>query len=197
MPATRTITFSAKNWFVRYLSLYVRYLDGNGQPIALNTIEQEIQSGFPLWDLNFNGTYDAFLDMVNPEFVFLGIPCKTTDIKKTIPVPQDAASVLILAGGIGSGDNPYPDSLRRASRMTASFNLAVPALLLSLAAAAGYGCLAGELEAVETLHDGAGRVVPVVRPPSFSCDMFANPEVFIDMALEIGQLCSVRRERGR
>ena len=73
---TRTITFSAKNWFVRYLSLYVRYLDGNDQPIPLANIASEIQSGFPLWDLNFNGTYDAFLDMVNPEFVFLGIPCQ-------------------------------------------------------------------------------------------------------------------------
>src|SRR5262249_1971545 len=138
----RTVTFSAKNWFVRYLSLFVRYLDGNGQPIPLNTIASEVQSGFPLWNFGgSNGTYDAFLDMVSPEWVFLGIPVKATDIKKTIPVPPQAASVVILGGGLGSGDNSYPVSVTPGLTMTVIFNLSVPALLLSLMAAAGFASL--------------------------------------------------------
>ncbi|MGH7929341.1 MAG: hypothetical protein ACREQV_16250, partial [Candidatus Binatia bacterium] len=184
---TRTITFSAKNWFVRYLSLYVRYLDGNGQPIPISQIQSQIQSSFPLWDLGFNGTNDAFLDMVNPEFCFMGIPCKVADVKKTVPVPQQAATVLILAGGLGSGDNPFPDSVPPGCAMTATFNISVPALMISLAAAAGFGVLVGELEAVQTLHEVLEEVVPFLEA-LVQFDMYGNPEVFIDLAVEIGQM---------
>jgi hypothetical protein len=183
---TRTITFTAKNWFVRYLSLYVRYLDGSGQPISLSQIESTIQSGFPLSDLGFNGANDAFLDMVSPEFVFMGIPCRVAEVEKTIPVPQQAASVLILAGGLGTGDNPYPDTLPPGLAFTAVFNLAVPSLMLALAAAAGFSRLIGELENAATLHEMLEEVVPWLTA-SVQFDMFENPEVFIDLAVEIGE----------
>ena len=183
---TRTISFIAKNWFVRYLSLYVRYLDGNGQPIPLSQIQNEIQRDFPLWDLGFNGSNDAFLDMVSPEFVFMGIPCRVAEVEKTIPVPQQAASVLILAGGLGTGNNPYPDTLAPGLSFTAVFNLAVPALMLALAAAAGFSRLVGELEDIATLHEMLEEVVPWLAA-SIQFDMFDNSEVFIDLALEIGE----------
>jgi hypothetical protein len=124
--------------------------------------------------------------MVNPEFEVIGIPSNVADIKSTIPVPQEAASVLILGGGLGSGDNPYSDSLPPGVAFTATFNLAVPALLLSLAAAAGYASLTGELEDASTLQEMLEEVVPWFTA-FFQFDMFANPDVFIDLALEIGQ----------
>ncbi len=183
----RTVTFSAKNWFVRYLSLFVRYLDGNGQPIPLSTIASEVQSGFPLWNFgNSNGTYDAFLDMVSPEFVFLGIPVKATDITKTIPIPPQAASVVILGGGLGSGDNSYPASVTPGLTMTVIFNLAVPALLLSLMAAAGFASLTKSLEDSETLREVLEEGLSLFGP-FFDALAYDNPEAFEDIAIDIGE----------
>lgn len=183
----RTVTFSAKNWFVRYLSLFVRYLDGNGQPIPLSNIASQVQSGFPLWNFaGANGTYDAFLDMVGPEWVFLGIPVKATDIKKTIPIPPQAASVLILGGGLGSGNDPYPVSVTPGKTMTAIFNLSVPLILLSFAAAAGFNFLTKALEDSETLREVLDIAISLFGP-IFEGTAYDNPEAFKDIGVEIGQ----------
>ena len=74
--------------------------------------------------------------------------------------------------------------------MTAVFNLAVPALLLALAAAAGYASLTGELEDWQSCTRCWKRPFRCSRPTSV-CS-FDNPEVFIDLAVDIGNNCSVR-----
>ncbi len=182
----RTITFSAKNWFVRYLSLFVRYLDGNGKPIPLSAIAPQIQRGFPLWNRGgANGTYDAFLDMVSPEWVFLGIPVQATDIKKTIPVPPQAAAVVILGGGLGAGNNPYPVSVTPGKMMTIIFNLAVPALLLSLMAAAGFASLTHALEDPDNLHEVLATALTWYGP-LYNTFAYDNPEALQDIAIDIG-----------
>ncbi|MCP4379758.1 MAG: hypothetical protein GY794_26775, partial [bacterium] len=109
----RNVTIQVKNWYVRYLGLYVRYLDGNDQPIAVSSIADTLKNSgnFPLWDLGFNGEFDAFLGIINPEWVVYGIPVQSTTIKRTFPMPEAAVSVQILSGGFGSGHNPFPDTL--------------------------------------------------------------------------------------
>ena len=182
----RTVTFSAKNWYVRYLSIFVRYLDGNGQPIPLSTIESQVRSGFPLWDFaGANGTYDAFLDMLGPEWVFLGIPLKAEDIKKTIPVPPQAASVLILGGGLGKGNDPYPVSVTPGKTMTGIFNLAVPSILLSFAAAAGFASLTKSLEDSETLREVLEVAISLFGP-IFEAITYDKPEALKEIGVEIG-----------
>ena len=179
------LTFTAKNWFVRYLSLYVRYLDGNDQPIPLANLESQISNDFPHWDLATNGTYDAFLDIVSPEWVFLGMPIHTETIKKTIPVPPEAASVLILAGGMGIGSNPYPGSLSPGVEMTVVWNLAVPSLLLSLAAAAGYAGLTKQLQDSATLRKVIPILVVLVADVYFAL-AYDDPSVFLNLARALG-----------
>src|SRR5262249_449965 len=96
-----TLSFIARNSFVRYLSLYVRYLNGSDQPIAVAQIENEVSSGFPNWLQGQNGTYDAYLEILNPQWNFFGIPFKTNTVTYNIPVPTEAASIMILGGGLG------------------------------------------------------------------------------------------------
>jgi hypothetical protein len=164
-----SLAFTAKNSFVRYLSLYVRYLDGNNQPIPLTQIEDEIQSGFLNWDLGQNGAYDAYLQILNPQWNFFGIPFKTTTVTYNIPVPTEAASILILGGGLGSGDNPYPDTITPGVVMTAMYNLSVPSLMLALGAAAGYASLAGELQGAALL----AQIIPLIV------------QLFADLAIDL------------
>ena len=58
--------------------------------------------------------------------------------------------------------------------------------MLALAAAAGFSRLVGELEDIATLHEMLEEVVPWLAA-SIQFDMFDNSEVFIDLALEIGE----------
>ncbi len=122
VDSNRNVTFEAKNWYVRYLSLYIRYLDANDQPIKVSDLPTDIFDSFPLYDCcsEQNGEYDIFLDLVAPEWVILGIPTKTTTLKKTFPIPDQATSALVLAGGIGRGSNPYPATITPAAVMTGS-----------------------------------------------------------------------------
>ena len=179
-----TITLSAKNWYVRYLSLYVRYLDGSGQPIPLSAITSEIQSEFPLWAPAYNGTYDAFLGMLSPEWVIIGMPVRSDNLKKIVPIPAEAAAVQILAGGLGSGDNPYPDTLVPGIAMTAIFNLSVPALLLALMAAAGYARLTESLHDSEVLREVLEDILGFTFWLTWD---YESPEFLQDLGFDLAQ----------
>jgi hypothetical protein len=182
------VEFEAKNWFVRYLSVFVRYLDSNGQPIPLSTIADRIQDDFELWDwAGSNGTYDAFVDMVAPQWVFLGIPLLAGEIEKSIPVPPEASSILILSGGLGSGDNPYPATVTFGKSMTCIFNLAVPSILLCFAAAAGYNTITKDLEDTEVLREMLEIAIDVFGPV-FTSISFENPEELKDVGLIVARL---------
>jgi hypothetical protein len=139
------VTIKVTNWFVRYLSVYIRYLDANGQPIPVSTVAADIpdiQDKFPLWDLatgrGLNGEFDILLETHSPELVVLGIPVKSITVTATFPMPKSASSALILAGGLGTGDNPYPATLGPGRVLTIVVNLAVPCFFLALAVASAY-----------------------------------------------------------
>ena len=146
------ITFQAKNWYVRHLGLYIRYLDANGQPIPLANLENEIMDSFPLWRLDQNGASDAWLALLQPELVILGIPVKSSTTEQTFPLPKEASSALILAGGLGTGDNPYPDTLTPGVVVTAIVNLALPTIFLAFAAASAYASYAVLVATIQTLQ---------------------------------------------
>ncbi len=152
VDSNRNVTIQVKNWYVRYLGLYVRYLDGNGQPIPLSNIESEINTNgyFPLWPFG-NGDYDAFIGVINPEWVVYGIPVQTTTIKRTFPIPEEAVSVLFLAGGLGLGDNPYPSTITPGQTMTFIIDFACPGLYLALGAFAAQGTMTMNLQNASTI----------------------------------------------
>lgn len=186
-----TITFRTKNWYLRHLGLYVRYLDANDQPITLESLGGAfVAAAFPLsaqlQSLGLNGTYDGFLNLLGPEWVVLGIPVQTTTLDQTVPLPPVATSALILAGGLGGGDDPYPQTLTPGFVMTVIFELALPALFLALAAAAGYATLTKEVvtaNLLTILQICVPLLVDLVAGITFD-----NPSVFKNLVVPLARV---------
>ncbi|MEO5670903.1 MAG: hypothetical protein ABIR26_09465, partial [Ramlibacter sp.] len=151
----RTVNFTVTNWYLRYLGLYARFLDGNGQPIALSKLS--VTDQFPYGVLN--GTYDGFISIVNQELVILGIPVKQSTQDFTVKVPEAAASVRILAGGMGIGTKDYPDTIDAGATMTAVLDLALPGLFLVMGATAGYVSLSRKLSLANQLLISTVQIV--------------------------------------
>ena len=187
VDSNRNVSFEAKNWYVRYLSLYIRYLDANDQSIKVSDLPTDIFDSFPLYDCcsEQNGEYDIFLDLVAPEWVILGIPTKTTTLKKTFPIPDQATSALVLAGGIGRGSNSYPATITPAAVMTGLFNLSFPILFLSLNAAAGVASLNEELQDLTTLLKILPLAIQLVAD-EFAAASYDDVKVFESLAVSVG-----------
>lgn len=131
----RTVTFTAENWYLRYLGLYVRFLDGAGKALKLADLPPAAQGQFiPI----HSGDTDGFLSILNPTGVFLGIPTGSTTQNFTIILPATAVSMQIMAGGLGSGTNSYPNTVTAGAVLTVVLNLAIPGLFLAMAAVTGY-----------------------------------------------------------
>lgn len=150
----RTITFTVSNWYLRYLGIYVRFLDASEQPIKLADMS-DYNSQFPNQALN--GTYDHFLGVMNQEMAILGVPMPVippvTSIQQTytVTLPEEASSLQILAGGLGTGPNTYPDSTPVGAALTIVLDLALPGMFLLLSAASAYIKLQGQLSTEKNL----------------------------------------------
>jgi hypothetical protein len=184
----RNVTVQLKNWYVRYLGFYVRYLDANGNPIALSTIEDTLKNSgdFPLYDLGLNGEYDAFVDLINPEWVIYGIPVQSTTVKRTFPLPEQATSVEILSSGFGSGSNPYPDTLDPGKITTIVIDIALPSLFLALAAAAGITRFTAALQTTSIIIQQLQILVQLFQA-TFEALTYDNPTALIRVGVSIGQ----------
>lgn len=152
----RTITFTVENWYLRYLGLYIRFLDGDGQPIAYSDLPPDTQK---LFISGLSGKFDCFMGLINQELVVLGVPIKQTTQTYSIALPDKAASMQVLAGGIGSGTNSYPDTVKPGAVMTVLLDLAIPGLFLTMDAAQGYASLSVKLSAQTQLLAKAAQVV--------------------------------------
>jgi hypothetical protein len=189
------VTMTVKNWYLRYLSLYVRYLDANGDPISVSDVvsdlggEDQAEDLFPLWGCcsEWNGTYDFFLNIVSPEYVILGMPIESATIDVTFPMPESASSFLLLAGGIGRGSDPYPDALVPGETMTGLFNLSMPPLFLALNAAAGYTSLTKSLEgSSQTLLSNLPLILQIFVD-IFATVSYDDVTKFVSLGVDIGE----------
>ena len=185
---SRNVTIQLKNWYVRYLGFYVRYLDANDNPIALSTIEDTLKSSghFPLYDLGLNGEYDAFVDLINPEWVIYGIPVQSTTVQRTFPMPESAAAVEILCSGLGGGSNPYPATLDPGKITTIVIDIALPSIFLALAAAAGITRFTAALQTTSVLIQQLQILVQLFQA-TFLDLTYDNPTALIRVGVTIGQ----------
>jgi len=177
----RTVSFTVKNWFVRYLGLYIRYLDGNGQPIKLADLTIEIRQQFKG---ELSGPYDGFLSLVNQEFVVLGIPLKQDEQRFTVKVPQAAASFQILAGGLGTGSNHYPKTIGPGAVMTVVLDLAIPGVFLAMAASSGYKAFKTRVNAPASreLMVAAAQLFVLAIADSVLAGVYYDPSTFKNLA---------------
>jgi hypothetical protein len=139
----RTATFTVNNWYLRYLGLYARFLDGNRNPIDLSTLPGNITNQFQ--HANLNGQYDAFISLINQELVILGIPVNQSSQTFNLTIPDSAAYVELLAGGLGHGTKTYPSTTLPGAVMTTVLDLALPGVFLTMGAAQGFASLSTTL----------------------------------------------------
>jgi hypothetical protein len=195
---TADVTVAVTNWYVRYLGLYVLYLDGDGNAIPISSLSDnlldELATTFPLrgpggvsgfWD-----TSDAlFLDLLGPEKEILGIPTGDTAKTLKLPMPDEATSLLVLASGMGStaaSANPYNGTTIPGATMTGVFELSLPTFFLALNAAAGLAGLQKGLEETSNVLS----IVPLVLQlfaDTFEAIGFDDPGAFENIGVSIGE----------
>ena len=178
----RTVTFTVENWYLRYLGLYIRFLDGAGQPIEYSKLPAATQS---LFIAGLCGKYDCFMSLINQELVILGVPIRQNTQTYSIALPSSAASMQILAGGIGSGTNSYPDTVKPGAVMTVLLDLAIPGLFLAMSAVNGYASLSAKLSAARELLTTAAQIVVLAISDSAVFGAYKDASVFTNLMRQL------------
>lgn len=177
----RTVTFTVDNGFARYLGVYVRFLDGAGNPIALSSLDSTTLAQFPLTKLN--GTYDGFLGICNQVPIYFGFPkwWSPTTRTYTVQLPPGAASVMVLSGGLGIGSQDYPETVQPGMVITAVLNLALPGLFLSMGACQAYSSFAADVGAVVGLLSGLAQVLILAIADAGLSGSYQDPKLFMNV----------------
>ncbi len=127
--SNRTVRMTVKNAYLRFLSVYVQYLDANGEAIAV---------GNP-GDLD--STRAKYLRMVSTNDQIMGIPffgdqIESTDIE--FSMPPGASHAKVMFGSLGLGGDAFCPEAVAGSCLTLGLNIGIPTILL---AAGVYGDL--------------------------------------------------------
>lgn len=191
------VTVLVKNWYVRTLGLFVRYLDGDGNVLSVDEVTDdigsEIEAAFPLQQEVggfWNTADDFFLDVLPPEKEFLAIPTGTPQKTLAIPVPSTAVAFDLLASGMGNtpaNANPYNGTTPPGATMTGLFNLSLPSLFLALNAAAGAGKMSNALSSDTQTILNIFPLVMTLFADSFEAIGFADPAAMEGIAKAVGQ----------
>src|SRR6185436_16008900 len=137
----RQITFTLNNSYFRHLCIFLRFLDQAGKPIPLKDIavpdlgcgRTELKPGH--WDTE----YDLMVDWVSSRGRLMGIPTQdASSTERTVKLPDAAASMMILAGGMGTGriEKTYWGVQTPGAILTAVFDLGLPTMFLAWGVAA-------------------------------------------------------------
>jgi hypothetical protein len=124
-PGTVTLNFT--NWYLRWLGLYIQFLDGN-RIVPTSEIPKGISA-----DPDLDEQSSVFLGIVTPEFTIYGVPVQASTKAATFTFPASVAtSARILASGLGYGSHTYQETETVGIVTTSIFNLIIPPLLLGL-----------------------------------------------------------------
>lgn len=187
------VTIEVKNWFVRFLGLYVRYLDSEGNIIPTSQIANEmgdtLQNYFQYYDLLGTSSTDLYYDLLFPEFEAFGLPISDTSKTLKIPIPSSANSFQLLASGMGSTgiSNPYYSTIVVGTTMTSVVNLGLTLFFLTLAAAAAYSGFTEGLQEPANLR----ALIPIIFElfaDTFDAVLFQNPSTFKGVGVKVGAL---------
>jgi hypothetical protein len=123
------ITLSFKNWYVRYLALYMQFYDSDKHVVPISSLPPGIVP-----EGAFSTANNEFLvGSLTPEFTIYGIPCQVSSNSFTFTFPSSvASSAKILASGLGTGSHTFQDTETIGIVMTSLFNLVIPASLIAL-----------------------------------------------------------------
>lgn len=184
----QNVTFQVHNWYARYLGIYVRFLDANGNPIKVSDLPSSTTDCFPTWGKVYTAEYDNFALLLDAEWEILGIPVHSPRDEFTFKMPEMASKAVLLAAGLGHGQRDYPDIGGAAGCLTFSLNLSIPAIFLVFGAAMGFAEWAKRFtdEPVE-LVKLITALLPQAVVDSGIAAGFDKPSILIQVAKTLGE----------
>jgi len=132
------VSLTLYNWYVRFLGIYLQFLEADGiTPLTLTDIPEYVAGTIiPQHDKTSDTPTEMFIGVLGPIFTILGIPTWPGFLTPTFTVPQEASTVRILASGIGAGARNYPETLLPGEVMTGVVSYGGTAMLCAMGAAA-------------------------------------------------------------
>src|SRR5262249_15940775 len=119
------VSLTFENTALRWLGLYIQFLDANDNPVIA-----------PNFDYPSASPTTAFLGIIPPEFTILGIPVQSSNATAAFDFPTGvASSPKVLASGLGGGSHTFPDTEGLGIFMTTVFNLICPPSMIAAGAA--------------------------------------------------------------
>ncbi|GLQ87688.1 hypothetical protein [Dyella flagellata] len=123
-----TLTLTCTNEWLRHLSACVRYLDETGKVIEPKNWSEKIPGGLrPIFQQDPN---TKFLDLVSPVRTVFAIPIPPDPTEISIPVPENARTIQVYFGGLGSGGSYDTAICPVGVAVTVVAEMAVPMILL-------------------------------------------------------------------
>lgn len=181
----RTVSFKVENWYVRFLGLHVNFLDTAGNLIAFASLPRAIRDQFKI--VAGNDPYTRMYRLLNPQGVILGIPVPFLEEVEnyTLTLPQNAASIQLLAGGLGSGSNDHPETIGAGTLMTVLVNLAVPGIFLMMDAVNGIATFAAGAATDETVYiEALERLILLLE--DLVQNSYNDPDGFKNLIIPMG-----------
>jgi hypothetical protein len=131
---------NVSNWFLRYLGMWVQFLDPNGKVIPADALPKDTFPAEPgpyprAGSLDRNDA--LFVGVVSPAIAVCGIPVYPGQFAPTLNIPRTAQTMRILYSGLGqTGSIPADpaDIIGVGVGMTAAFNYGVVGLFMAAGA---------------------------------------------------------------
>ena len=103
---TLTISLTTiRNWFLRFLSVYLQFKDNQGNVINPNSLPADVIKNHPQ-DVKLEYSQAAFAGFISPPNTIAGVPFLPIDFALTLNVPTSVSSISIFFGGIGNASIP-------------------------------------------------------------------------------------------
>jgi hypothetical protein len=188
-----TLTFT--NWFVRWLGIYLLFLDGGGVPVDPSGVEVQLPQDYdaPAGDRAALDQFAAmFALMLGPEFTVLGIPVASSAATVGFNLPPNTTTVrvfasgpaLLVLGGVDPNDPTTWGDWLPGAACTLIINYGVTIVLM----------VAGACEDLSLIQKAALIVAPAIAKSLtavLSDELrdkdFSTPDVWRDVAVSIGK----------
>jgi hypothetical protein len=188
-----TLTFT--NWYVRWLGIYLLFLDSGGAPLDPSGVEIRLPTDYdsPAGDREQLDQFAAmFALMLGPEFTVLGVPVASSKATAGFNLPPNTTTVrvfasgpaLLLLGGVDPNDPTTWGDWFPGAACTLSLNYGVTTILM----------VAGVCEDLSLIQKAALIVAPAIAKSLtavLSDELrnkdFSTPDVWRDVAVSIGK----------
>lgn len=128
-PASREITLTIRNDYLRFVSVYVQFRDGNVD----NDPDGELLSVEDPGQMDT--TYSQYVTMAPSNAQIMGIPFQGDQVESTsirFTMPTAAASATVLLASLGLGGDAFGKEAVLGSSLTLAVNIGLPTMLLAM-----------------------------------------------------------------